>query len=44
MIGLSPITGVYPPSFKEARKWVAAIAERQNWSLVETTTREMHQR
>jgi len=44
MIGLSPLTGIYPPSFKEARKWVAAIAERQGWTLRETTIREMHPR
>lgn len=39
-IGLSPITGIYPKTFKDARKWVAAVAERQNWSMTEVTRDE----
>jgi hypothetical protein len=38
-MNLSHYAQTYPPNFKEARKWIAAIAERQNWTMTETTRR-----
>lgn len=34
-LNLSAATKTYPASFKLARQWVGAVAERQNWKLRE---------
>lgn len=38
-INLSAALNTYPPDFKAARQWIAAIAERQGWQMVETKSR-----
>lgn len=34
-INLSYYTKTYPNGFKEARKWIAAVADRHGWCMVE---------
>lgn len=38
-INLSAATKTYPPSFKTARRWIAAVAERHAWTLKEVNQR-----
>lgn len=38
-LNLSHALKTYPPGFKAARQWIKAIAERQNWQMVETESR-----
>lgn len=35
-VNLSYFSDNFPATFPEARKWVAAMAERYNWTMVET--------
>lgn len=38
-INISYFTDTYPPNFKAARQWIAAIADRYAWQLTEVPWR-----
>lgn len=38
-LNLSYAMKTYPPHFKAARQWIAAVADRHGWEMVETKSR-----